>query len=237
MLHAMAAWTPWVESELRGLSQVVRSGDVAVDVGAALGIYTCVLSRLVGPTGVVVSVEPLARLYAGYDAWLRLRRGANVTRYDGALGAEPHTAKVSVPLRRDRPVTGRAFVTTGAAGLGSNQEFAGHREYEVSVTTLDQLVNRMNLDRVDFVKADVEGAELALLHGAEATIERSRPAVLLEVEDRHLRRYGYTSEDVVSWFRAQRYEIAIWSEGGWRPVPHVTDGRRNYLFRPAGNRP
>jgi FkbM family methyltransferase len=229
----MAAWTPWVEGEVRGLSQVVRSGDVVVDVGAALGIYTCVLSRLVGPTGVVVSVEPLPRLYAGYDTWLRLRHAANVSRYDCALGAEPHTAKASVPLRRDHPVAGRAFVTTGASGVGSNQEFAGHREYDVSVTTLDQLVNRIDLDRVDFVKADVEGAELAFLRGAQATIERSRPPVLLEVEDRHLRRYGHSSGDVVGWFRAQDYELTVWSEGGWRPVSRVTEGRRNYLFRPV----
>lgn len=229
----MAAWTPWVEGEVRGLRQVVRSGDVVVDVGAALGTYTCVLSRLVGPTGVVVSVEPLPALYAGYDAWLRLRRADNVSRYDGALGAEPHTAKVSVPLRRRRPVAGRAFLTTGATGVGSNEEFTEHREYDVAVTTLDQLVNRLELDRVDLVKADVEGAELALLHGAERTIDTSRPAVLLEIEDRHLRRYGHSSADVVGWFHAHDYEMSIWAEGEWRPVSCVTELRRNYLFRPA----
>lgn len=229
----MAAWTPWIEREIRGLHQVVRSGDVAVDVGAALGIYTCVLSRLVGPTGVVVSVEPLARLYAAYDAWLRLRKAGNVYRYDGALGAESHTAKVSVPLRGDRPVTGRAFLTTAATGLGSNGEFSAHREYEVPVTTLDRLVNRLDLDRVDFVKADVEGVELALLRGATTTIETSRPTVLLEIEDRHLRRYGHSSGDVVAWFRAHGYEMSAWAEGGWRPVSRVTESRRNYLFRPA----
>ncbi|MBO0827564.1 MAG: FkbM family methyltransferase [Streptosporangiales bacterium] len=230
----MAAWTPWVEGEVRGLQQVVRSGDVVVDVGAGLGIYTCVLSRLVGPTGVVVSVEPLPGLYAAYDAWLRLRRGGNVSRYDGALGsaAQP-AAPVSVPLRRQRPVTGRAFVTTGATGFGSNGEFAGHREYDVPVTTLDQLVNRLDLDRVDFVKADVEGAELAVLRGATTTIGASRPTVLLEIEDRHLRRYGYSSGDVVSWFHAHGYEMSVWAEGAWRPVSRVTQLRRNYLFRPA----
>lgn len=229
----MAAWTPWVEDEVRGLDRVVRSGDVVVDVGAALGIYTCVLSQLVGPTGVVVSVEPLPRLYAGYDAWLRLRGAGNVSRYDCALGAEPHTAKVSVPLRGHRPVTGRAFMTTGTNGLGSNQEFADHREYEVPVTTLDELANRLDLDRVDFVKADVEGGEFSLLRGAVTTIERSRPTLLLEIEDRHLRRYGHSSGDIVAWFRVRGYEMAIWAEGAWRPVSHVTELRRNYLFRPA----
>ncbi|MQA93049.1 MAG: FkbM family methyltransferase, partial [Gemmatimonas sp.] len=53
LLHAMAAYTPWVEDGVRGLRQVVSPGDVVVDVGAGLGVYTSALSHLVGPTGVV----------------------------------------------------------------------------------------------------------------------------------------------------------------------------------------
>ena len=87
------------------------------------------------------------------------------------------------------------------------------------------------------MKADVEGAELALLRGATATIDRSRPLVLLEVEDRHLRRYGQSAGDVVAWFGAHDYEMAGWAEGEWRPVSRVNEVRRNYLFRPAESRP
>lgn len=232
VLRAMAACTPWVEDEVRGLRQFVSPGDVVVDAGAALGIYTSVLSRLVGPTGVVLSVEPLPGLYARYDGWLRLRSAANVRRYAVALADRPHAATLSVPLRRGRPVTGRAFVTSGADGLGSNDEFAGQLERQVPVTTLDALVRRARLDRVDFVKADVEGAEAALLRGAGGIIQAFRPYVLLEVEDRHLQRYGHTSGDVVGWFADHAYEVSVWTEGVWRHVSGVQGNRRNYLFRP-----
>lgn len=234
VLRALAASTPWVEDEVRGLDRVVSPGDVVVDVGAALGIYTCLLSRLVGPTGVVLSVEPLPGLYAPYDGWLRLRSAPNVRRYALALGAEPHTASVSVPMRRGRPVTGRAFVTTGAGGLGSNAEFAEQVEHDVPVTTLDELARRTRLDRIDFVKADVEGGELAFLRGAAATIGEFRPMVLLEVEDRHLERYGHSAGDVVAWFGERDYALSAWSQGAWRPVSGVREGVRNYLFTPSG---
>lgn len=230
-LRALAACTPWVEDEVQGLAAIVSAGDVALDVGAALGVYTAVLSRLVGPYGRVVSVEPLPGLYAPFDGWLGLRGGRNVYRYALALGAEQHTAPVSVPVRRGHPVTGRSFVTTGADGLGSNEEFTASFERDVPVTTVDRLVERARLPRVDFVKADVEGAELALVCGAERTIATYRPHVLLEIEVRHLRRYGHHAGDVVAWFAARGYGMYSWREGMWRPVPSVSGGYRNYLFR------
>lgn len=230
-LRAMAACTPWVEDEVRGLGHVVRPGDVVVDVGAALGVYTSVLSRLVGPAGRVISVEPLPGLYAPVDGWLRLRSQRNVHRYAVALGAAASTAPVSVPVRRGRPVVGRSFLTTGAQGLGSNEEFSGQYEQNVPVTTLDELVDRAGLTRVNFVKVDVEGAELGLLRGAERTIRRFRPHVLAEVEDRHLRRYGHSATDVMSWVFSRGYDMSTWQEGMWRLVSNVADDCRNYLFR------
>lgn len=232
LIRAMAC-TPWVEDEVRGLASLVSAGDVVVDVGAALGLYTSVLSGLVGPTGAVISVEPLPGHYARYDGWLRMRAGANVHRYAVAVGSVEHSAAVSVPLRRGRPVTGRAFVTTGAMGRGSNEEFAGERFVRVPVTTLDDLARRAALSRLSLVKADVEGGELSLVRGAEAIIRAFRPYFLLEVEDRHLRRYGHSAKDVVGWFADRGYGPSVWSEGEWRHVSEVTEARRNYLFRPA----
>lgn len=232
LLHAMAAATPWVEAEIRGLRRLVGRGDTVIDVGAGLGTYTSVLAHLVGPTGTVLSVEPLPGNYAPYDGWLRLRSAANVHRYAVAVADHPHTARVSVPLRRGRPVTGRSFVTTGARDLGANVEFPAHVEREIPVSTLDELAARVRLDRVDFVKADVEGAELALARGAEGIIRAYRPSVLLEVENRHARRYGHTAEDVVCWFAERDYHVSVWSGGEWRRVSDVRDGCRNYLFQP-----
>lgn len=82
------------------------------------------------------------------------------------------------------------------------------------------------------MKIDVEGAELDVLVSGEKTIERTRPAMMLEVEDRHMERFGRTAEDIVAWFTARDYRMSVWSAESWRPVDKVTETFRNYLFQP-----
>lgn len=224
MLRLLAARTPWVERELLGLRHVVCPGAVCLDVGAATGYYSVVMGRLAGPSGVVHSIEPLVFAYPVVSALLGVRRRPI------ALGDTRGRHWMSVPLRDGRPVTGRAFLTHGATGLGSNDEFDDHLEIRVRADTLDHYRADAGLDRVDFVKLDVEGGELAVLRGGADTIARDRPTILLELEERHTCRYGYTPEDVVDWLTARGYRMHHWRCGRWRPTSRVTPANRNYLF-------
>ncbi|MFI9010520.1 FkbM family methyltransferase [Actinosynnema sp. NPDC053489] len=229
-LRVLARLTPFVEPELIGLRDVVRPGDVCVDVGAALGLYTVTLSRLVGPHGTVHSIEPLVFAHPALSFLLRPREGRNVVRHSVALGVSEGREVMSVPVRHGTPVTGRSFLTSGADGLGSNVEFAEHLEVLVRTDTLDRFCAANAVDRLDFVKADVEGAELRVLQGGEETIERFRPKLLLEIEERHVRRFGYRAHDVRDWLAERGYRMHAWRGNAWRLVDQVDDGTRNYLF-------
>ncbi|MGH3723573.1 MAG: FkbM family methyltransferase [Mycobacterium sp.] len=231
-LRTLARATPWVETELVGIAQVVRPGNVCIDVGAAAGFYTAELARLVGAEGLVYSLEPLRFAHATSSAALGLRSAQNVRRHAVALGTNPGEQVMSVPLRNGKPVTGRSFVDAGADGLGSNAEFDEHIRVVVDTETLDAFCQRLNITRIDFVKIDVEGAELDVLVSGEKTIARTRPAMMLEVEDRHMARFGRTAEDIVAWFTERDYRMSVWSADSWRPVDKVTDTFRNYLFQP-----
>lgn len=230
LVRLLARFTPYVESEVLGLAAVVHPGDVCVDVGAAYGCYTLPLAALVGAAGRVHSVEPLADLHP-VTSWVFGRyAAANIRRHPLALGARPGGGVVSVPVRGGTPVTGRSFLTTGSRGLGANAEFADHREVVVRVETLDRLCAEVGADRLDFVKADVEGAELAVLHGGSGVIEQHRPTLLLEIERRHTTRYGYEPADVVCWLAARGYRMHAWYGGRWRTTDRVSAAARNYLF-------
>ncbi|MCX2955282.1 FkbM family methyltransferase [Lentzea sp. NEAU-D7] len=231
-LRALARLTPYAEAELIGLRKVVKPGDVCVDVGAALGLYTVTLSRLVGPQGTVHSVEPLVFAHPALSYVLRPREGANIRRHSVALGAEKQGREVmSVPVRHGSPVTGRSFLTVGANGLGSNEEFEQHLDVLVKTDTLDHFVEEQGITRLDFVKADVEGAELRVLEGATETIERLKPAFLLEIEERHVERFGYHAKDVADFLAERRYRMSTWHGGEWVPTGSIGDEVRNYLFR------
>lgn len=231
LVMLLARTTPWLEPELAGLREVVRPGDVCVDVGAAAGLYTLTLSELVGPAGQVHSVEPLSFAHAAWSRLLGARDRPNVRRHQLALSAKPGETTLSVPIGRLGPVTGRSFLTWQTDGLGSNTEFRDHAAVLVPVDTLDNLCQDAGLTRLDFVKIDVEGAELHVLHGGERTIERFRPSLLLEIEARHLTRYRYTVQDVSQWLTGRGYTMHVWQRG-WQPTAEVCGHARNYLFRP-----
>jgi FkbM family methyltransferase len=230
-LRVLARVTPFVEPELIGLRDIVRPGDTCVDIGAALGLYTVSLSRLVGPQGTVHSIEPLLFAHPALSYVLRPREGRNIVRHSVALGTREGKDVMSVPVRHGLPVTGRSFLTSGADGLGSNTEFAEHLEVVVRTDTLDRFVAANGIERLDFVKADVEGAELRVLQGGTETIERFRPKLLLEIEERHLQRFGYRAEDVVEWLAERGYRMFAWQDRGWRQVERIRPDLRNYLFQ------
>ncbi|GAA3459912.1 FkbM family methyltransferase [Saccharothrix longispora] len=231
-LRVLARLTPFVEPELVGLRDVVRPGDVCLDVGAALGLYTVTLSRLVGPHGTVHSVEPLLFAHPALSYLLRPREARNVVRHSVALGVSEGQHVMSVPVRHGTPVTGRSFLTAGADGLGSNEEFTEHVEVLVRTDTLDRFCRANAIERLDFVKADVEGAELRVLEGGAETIERLRPTLLLEVEERHVLRFGYRARDVQDWLAERGYSMHAWRHNAWRRVDRIDDRVRNYLFKP-----
>ncbi|MFB6889238.1 FkbM family methyltransferase [Kitasatospora sp. NPDC056327] len=151
-----------------------------------------------------------------------------------ALGRATGTHPMSLPYRTGLPVHGRAFVTDGAHGLGPNSEFPTERRLMVPVRTLDALTDARTggplPERVDFVKADVEGAEPLVVEGARETLLRNRPALLLEIEARHLAKYGERPDRLVARLSALGYAMYVWRRDHWHPVDHVTGAHRNYLF-------
>ncbi|MFB7664619.1 FkbM family methyltransferase [Kitasatospora sp. NPDC056138] len=226
---AAARW-PFVEDEVAGLRPLVRPGAVCLDIGAEYGLYTWSLSALAGPTGQVHGIEPLP----GPARWLTtaatLLGCDNVTVHRTALGEQPRTGVMSLPRRRLLPVHGRAYLTEGASDPGPNTEFRSSRPVPTPVQTVDGLCRQLRLTRVDFIKADVEGAESAVLSGAGETLLRDRPPLLLEIEDRHLAKYGTESGAIVRHLAELGYGMHRWSQRSWQPVAEVTEDRRNYLF-------
>jgi FkbM family methyltransferase len=226
-----ARWTPYVEAEMLGLRDLVGEGSVCIDVGSAVGVYTLALSRLAGPSGAVHSVEPLSGGHRACARLLRAREAGNVHPHDVALGAAPGRAVMKVPVKRSGLVTGRSFLAQHACGLGANTEFHEHVSVPVQVDTLDQLCAHRDLGRVDFIKIDVEGAELQVLQGSESVVRASRPTMLVEIEQRHTARYGQRAEEVVRWLAGHGYSMHTW-DGAWREADTVCPDVRNYLFRP-----
>jgi len=230
-ITSLARWTPYLESELCGLRRLVRPGSVCIDVGSAAGLYTAVLARLAGPAGRVHSIEPLPFAHLLWARAVRARRAGNVRHHTLALGMEAGNGTMSVPVGRYGLVTGRSFLARRAGGPDPNAEFDGQVPVTVPVDTLDNLCAREEVSRVDFMKIDVEGAELQILEGGKHVIGTHRPVILVEIEARHTARYRCSPADITGWLLQRGYTMHTWRRG-WRKSDGVDPGNRNYLFCP-----
>ncbi|MFC4565861.1 FkbM family methyltransferase [Nocardiopsis mangrovi] len=230
VLRGLAPNAFFIENEVAGLGELVRPGAVCVDIGAEYGLYTFAMAGLAGPGGTVYAVEPLPGPARFLAAAVRAVDAPGIHVVRRALAGQPGAGTLSLPVRRGLPVHGRAYLTTGADRPGPNAEFGGRRLVPTEVGTLDELVAERGIERVDVIKADVEGAELAVLEGGWATLTAHRPALLLEIEDRHLAKYGTGAAAIVARLRGLGYRMSAWVAGGWHQVGEVREGHRNYLF-------
>lgn len=215
---------PLVEKEMLLLRRLVRPGWTCLDVGAAGGTYLHVLSRLVGAAGRVVGVEPRRRsaaLLRRFQEWLSWH---NVTIFQVALADSIGTARLVVP----RLIRTEAHLAP--TGYGSRPR--GTTEI-VPQWTLDHLVERAALDRVDLIKCDVEGAEELVFGGAADTIRRWKPIVLCEIEGRHLERYARTPETFLTRFADDGYRVYCYRDGRLTPVREIDAADNDYLFLPT----
>ena len=112
----------------------------------------------------------------------------NVTVFASVLGAKPGAAMLSTPITRYGDM-GYGLAHIRAAAAPAETDARSVLE-SVAVTTLDDLVRGGGFARVDFIKADIEGYEAALIAGAGATLERFRPVLLLELDAKFLERAG-----------------------------------------------
>lgn len=228
---AIARRTRFLDRELAALPRLVAPGSVCIDVGAAAGVYTQALSDLVGPRGQVHAVEPLVFSHPLWSRLLASSTQANVRRHVVALGAEPGRTRLRVPATAAGLATSLSFLARDATNVGWTAAYPHHVDVVVDVDTLDGLCARAGIPRADFVKIDVEGAELQVLQGGRRTIEAWRPTLLVEIEQRHTARYACHPDDVVRWLGDRGYRMFAWQDG-WRATDRVCPHRNNYLFVP-----
>jgi FkbM family methyltransferase len=132
-----------------------RSGDTVVDLGGGLGEEVPELARLVGPTGAVHVFEAHPPTYGGLRLTVERNGLTNVSTYPMAVSDR------SGPLRLVEP--------DDASRLGLMRSAAG-RDLWVGATRLDEWMDEVGVSRIDFLKVNVEGAELAALQGLGARL-------------------------------------------------------------------
>jgi FkbM family methyltransferase len=189
-------------NEFNFLDRVLKPGMVFVDVGANDGYYTLFAARRVGPQGRVVSVEPSSRERGNLERNLARNGIGNVEIVPAALGATAGHADLHLAHG----------VHTGHNTLGrfAHDDVVPARVERVPLETLDAVVTRLGLPRVDVVKIDVEGGEANVIAGARTMLAAMRPVLMMEVSDSALRAQGSSEAVLLETLRGELgYEILV----------------------------
>lgn len=204
-------------------------GMTVVDVGANLGYYSLLASKLVGESGRVIALEPNSENCRLLLSSLRLHGTGNVQ---------------LVPVAADT-ATGWAYYSTHVGsngGLIDDRDLLAHPGVVVPTFRLDDIVD----GPVGFLKMDVEGAEGRVVKGATRLIERDRPVITTELKEEMLQRVsGSSVAEYLGYFEGLGYAPSVLERGSGaeKPYPSVaallaewadTDQLRDILLIPAG---
>lgn len=185
----------------------VQSGMTVIDIGANIGFYSTLFSRLVGPSGRVFAFEPDPEAFSCLEQNLQRNSCSNVVANRQAVSGTVGLARF---VRKDFE---RGFLSKAATPNTS----------EVQTTTLDEFMAKQGGCSVDFVKMDIEGAEVSALSGMQQ-IARANPALrlIVEVNSGALERSGYSEESLRLALSGLGYERAALLEEGMRPIDLAT---------------
>lgn len=197
----------------RAIHGMIQPGSVCFDVGAHIGYYSLLLSRWTGPGGRVFSFEPTPYTHSFLTRNLRRNEASNVTVVQAAVGSEIRKVRMS-GLKGER-LGGRSVTDTG--------------DTEVRCTTIDSEIERINPDRLDFIKMDVEGYELQVLSGAQRALERFRPKIMLEVNPTALQQHDSDPPMLQDFLRSRNYGLSRAGADGLAAISDISDGPGTYF--------
>jgi len=198
------------DAELTLVEKLLQTGMTVLDIGAHHGLYTLLASKRVGSTGKVVAFEPSARERTRLLRHLRLNNSHNVTLEPMALGSEAGEADLFLV----------DYFEDACNSLRPPTVHSTTHQVRVPVFRLDDVLEKLGVRTVDFMKLDVEGAERDVLAGAPRLLTSSpRPLILVEVSDVRTSPWGYHAREILQSLVQLGFETFTFSpKGTIRPI-------------------
>jgi FkbM family methyltransferase len=205
--HRSFIYGAWEPEVVNVLVELVRPGWLALDIGAHVGFYTLILSKLVGPHGSVIAFEPLPCNFSVLSENIRMNSCSHARAVNKAL--LDHTCEMSPDIIDDEQLPGSVPFS----------EDTGAERLSVGAVSLDDFL-RDAKHPTHFMKIDVEGAESLVLKGACNTIQLNHPAMVIEIHHgnsspdespsiRQLRDWGYQVRWLNRW-KLTSHLLATW---------------------------
>jgi FkbM family methyltransferase len=209
--------------ESQHLLNAAAGAHVIFDIGANVGFYSLHWASRLAPGGTIHSFEPVPSTFAWLTRNIALNNLQHVICANNiGLGDAASTASLFLP----------DFTGCGAASMKNLHPTENSQEVKIQVDTLDHYFSTAGLQRLDLLKADVEGAEFSVLQGGRETISRYRPLIFLELLRKWSRPFGYHPNDVIQMLHGFGYRCYTFGDVGLVPFTVMSEEtlQKNFFF-------
>jgi FkbM family methyltransferase len=183
----------------RLINRMLRPGQVAIDIGANVGMHSVIMANRVGPTGHVVVFEPDPHPMGRLRRNMALNGIDWVTTVEAAVSARSETRTFYL---HDDSIGNFANASLVAANVGKQTA-----SVEMQVVSIDEWMRDNPLPRVDVVKLLAQGEEYNALQGMRGLIERDRPKIFFLYEPSYWHRQDLELMDAVKFFAGHGYGV------------------------------
>jgi len=173
----------------RLMNAIISEGDTVIDIGANIGVHSILLSNLVGRGGKVLAFEPIPHLIKKLNTNLVLANSRNVAVYPFAVGDKNGQLEINAIDEDD--------FNSGSSSLVVNENIKLLETHKIKINSiiLDDFLLEKNINKIDFVKIDIEGFELNALKGMRSLIAKSKPTMIIEYNCERLEYLNILNQD------------------------------------------
>lgn len=158
--------------ELHYLKSLIKPGFTCIDIGANLGYYSYFMVKLAGETGKVYAVEPVPLFAEIWKKNLKEYKSANLRLFPFAIGESEKLVEMGMPA-----VNG--VVHHGMTRVISEEESGFEKKFSVQMKNPDILFQE--IEKIDFIKVDVEGYESEVFYNMQETLRKHKPLIQSEL--------------------------------------------------------
>lgn len=217
------------EKEIALLQHLVSPGDVCLDVGANCGQWSYWMSKRVGPSGRVIAIEPIPMTTQVLARVVDKLRLYNVEIQHVAVGDRNCRIRMLVT---ENEYKFKSLPTARVLDYGETFD----SDIEVNMITMNSLADLLNINRVSFIKCDIEGFEMHFFQGGRSILTRDKPAIICEIEQKHTIQFGYTPDDLFGLLESLGYRSYTYSSKALFPTKGISYYVTNYVFLHKSNK-
>lgn len=181
--------------EIDYISGYLKAGDVFIDIGANIGLFSLNASKIVGNQGKVVAFEAFSSNFKQFKNNISINNFKNIISENKAISNQNSTIEILYNEEDHNIGMASAFL----------KDFTS-KEIVESIT-LDEYASTHNISKIDLIKIDIEGGEYNAILGMTKILTNSKPQVIMEINHQTLQDSGHTEKEIIDLFSQFSYRI------------------------------